>query len=133
MFIGTSKEKFHFHNTLLCLVQAMQGRNITVDLRNDSCVCGKVASVDGYMNISFSNAVYCDPQGNEYQFDDLFLQGRNIRYVHIPETDSMLSTIQNAIGRGKRPKPDRKDVKKSRKVQKAMKQHMETVALLDMK
>lgn len=45
----------------------------------------------------------------------------------------MLSTIQNAIGRGKRPKPDRKDVKKSRKVQKAMKQHMETVALLDMK
>lgn len=44
-----------------------------------------------YMNISFSNAVYCDPQGNEYQFDDLFLQGRNIRYVHIPETVSITS------------------------------------------
>ncbi|XP_022819947.1 U7 snRNA-associated Sm-like protein LSm10 [Spodoptera litura] len=133
MFIGTSKEKFKFHNTLLCLVQAMQGKNITVDLRNDSCICGQVAGVDGYMNISFSNAVYCDPQGNEYHFDNLFLQGRNIRYVHIPETDSMLSTIQNEIGRGKRPKPDRREMKNSRKVQKAMKQHMETVALLEMK
>ena len=42
-----------------------------------------------YMNISFSNAVYCDPQGNEYYFESLFLHGRNIRYVHIPETVSI--------------------------------------------
>ncbi|CAH0699037.1 unnamed protein product [Spodoptera exigua] len=132
MFIGTAKEKFKFHNTLLCLVQAMQGKNITVDLRNDSCICGRVASVDGFMNITFGNAVYCDPQGNEYQFDDLFLQGRNIRYVHIPETDSILSTIQKEIGRGKKSKPDRNDIKNSRKVKKAMKQHMETVASLEM-
>lgn len=42
-----------------------------------------------FMNISFSNAVYCDPQGNEYYFESLFLQARNIRYVHIPETVSI--------------------------------------------
>lgn len=47
MFIGTSKEKFFYHNTLLCLVRAMQGHNITVDLRNDSYICGHVENVDG--------------------------------------------------------------------------------------
>lgn len=46
-----------------------------------------------YMNISFSNAVYCDPQGNEYLFVNLFVQGRNIRYVHIPETVSILPLL----------------------------------------
>lgn len=42
-----------------------------------------------YMNMSFTNAVLCDPQGNEYHFDQLFVQARNIRYVHIPETVSI--------------------------------------------
>lgn len=37
------------------------------------------------MNISFTNAIYCDPQGNEYTFENLFIQSRNIRYVHVPE------------------------------------------------
>ena len=45
------------------------------------------------MNISFSNAVYCDPQGNEYSFENLFIQARNIRYVHVPETVSILPLI----------------------------------------
>lgn len=47
VFIGTGREKFFFHNTLLCLVKAMQGHNITVDLRNDSYICGRVETVDG--------------------------------------------------------------------------------------
>lgn len=48
MFVGSKKEIFHYHNTLLCLVRGMQGQNITVDLRNsDSYVCGHVDSVDG--------------------------------------------------------------------------------------
>lgn len=47
MFAGTSKERFLYHNTLLCLVKALQGKNITVDLRNDSYLCGTISSVDG--------------------------------------------------------------------------------------
>ncbi|KOB73082.1 U7 snRNA-associated Sm-like protein LSm10 [Operophtera brumata] len=133
MFVGTSKEKFFYHNTLLCLVKALQGKNITVDLRNDSYVCGFISSVDGYMNISFTNAIYCDPQGNEYAFENLFIQSRNIRYVHVPEevrTISMLATIRHELGYDKEVKP-KKPVQKSRKAKKALQQHMQTVALLD--
>lgn len=44
-----------------------------------------------YMNISFLNAVYCDSQGNEFAFENLFIQGRNIRYIHIPDNVSRFS------------------------------------------
>lgn len=46
-FTGTSREKFFYHNTLLCLVKALEGKNITLDLRNDSYICGLVSTVDG--------------------------------------------------------------------------------------
>lgn len=46
-FVGTSKEKFFYYNTLLCLVKSLQNKHITVDLRNDSYVCGELAIVDG--------------------------------------------------------------------------------------
>lgn len=51
IFVGFSKEKFFYHNTLLCLVKSLQGQNITVDLRNDAYVCGNALSVDGLVKI----------------------------------------------------------------------------------
>nr|XP_053601676.1 U7 snRNA-associated Sm-like protein LSm10 [Plodia interpunctella] len=132
MFVGTSKEKFSYHNTLLCLVRALQGKNVTIDLRNDAYVCGNITNVDGYMNVSLSNAVYCDPQGNEFKFENLFVQGRNIRYVQIPETMSMLATIKKELAGHKKHVPDKKPIEKSRKAKKALQQHLETVASLDL-
>ncbi|CAK1548547.1 unnamed protein product [Leptosia nina] len=132
MFIGVAKEKFHYHNTLLCLVRSLQKVNITIDLRNDSYVCGELELVDGFMNLSLLKAVYCDPQGNEYYFENIFLQGRNIRYIHIPESMNIISTIKQEL-RCNKPKPKEKATMKSRKVQKARRQHMQTVAELQMK
>ncbi|KAL4705018.1 hypothetical protein ACJJTC_009806 [Scirpophaga incertulas] len=129
LFVGTKKEKFFYHNTLLCLVKALQGQNTAIDLRNDSYVCGLISTVDGYMNLSLSNAIYCDPQGNEFSFENLFIQARNIRYVHVPESASILSTIKSELNKSP-PEPDKKPIKKSRKAQKAYKQHMQTVASL---
>ncbi|CAB3248497.1 unnamed protein product [Arctia plantaginis] len=86
--------------------------------------------VDGYMNLSFTNVVYCDPQGNEFFFENMFIQGRNIRYVHIPETTSIVSTINKELSSSKKPVANKKGVNESRKVKKALKQHLETVASL---
>ncbi|XP_059049209.1 U7 snRNA-associated Sm-like protein LSm10 [Achroia grisella] len=131
MFVGFAKERFLYHNTLLCLVKALQDKNITLDLRNDSYVCGQIITVDGYMNISLCSAVYCDPQGNEFFFDNLFIQGRNIRYVHIPENMSMVATIKNELNKNKKG-PVKNPIVKSRKNTKALHQHMQTVASLDL-
>lgn len=43
-----------------------------------------------FMNVKLNDAVYCDPQGNEYKLEQLYVKSRNIRYVHIPESVSTL-------------------------------------------
>ncbi|CAG9783013.1 unnamed protein product [Diatraea saccharalis] len=128
MFVGNAKEKFFYHNTLLCLVKALQDQSTVIDLRNDSYVCGIISSVDGFMNISMSNVVYCDSQGNEYSFENMFIHARNIRYVHVPQTFSILTTIRNELTKTKQKIIPKKPVEKSRKAKKALKLHMETVA-----
>ncbi|CAG4922575.1 unnamed protein product [Colias eurytheme] len=130
MFVGYSIERFMYHNTLLCLVRSLEDKKITIDLRNDTYVCGELVSVDGYMNISLNKAVYCDPQGNEYFFENLFVQARNIRYIHIPESVSIISSIKQEL-RCNKQTPKENPTAKSRKVQKAQKQHMEIVASLN--
>lgn len=47
VFKGTSRERFFYHNTLLSLVNSLQSKKITLDVRNDAYVCGEVDSVDG--------------------------------------------------------------------------------------
>ncbi|CAH2068604.1 unnamed protein product, partial [Iphiclides podalirius] len=98
-------------------------------MRNDAYVCGIALSVDGYMNISFSNAVYCDSQGNEFYFENIFVQSRNIRYVHIPENISILTNIKNEVSKDIKRVP-KKPTEKSRKATKALQQHMQVVASL---
>lgn len=43
------KDRYLLHNTLLCLIRTLQGKNLTVDLRNDTYVCGTLSLVDGYV------------------------------------------------------------------------------------
>jgi hypothetical protein len=47
MALVSKREKFNLFNGLLCLVQSLEGKYTTVDLRNESCVTGKIEQVDG--------------------------------------------------------------------------------------
>lgn len=38
------------------------------------------------MNITMTNVVFINQQGNMQPFDCLLIQARNIRYIHIPES-----------------------------------------------
>lgn len=49
MALVSRREKFFLINGLVCLVQGLEGRCTTVDLRNESCVTGKIEQVDGYV------------------------------------------------------------------------------------
>ncbi|KAJ9595254.1 hypothetical protein L9F63_013442 [Diploptera punctata] len=85
MAFTSRREKFNIYNGLVCLAQGIEGSYTTVDLRNESCVTGKIEQVDGYMNIMMSDAVFVDTRGVEFPFDSFFIQARNVRYIHIPQ------------------------------------------------
>ncbi|XP_048006153.1 U7 snRNA-associated Sm-like protein LSm10 isoform X2 [Leguminivora glycinivorella] len=83
------------------------------------------------MNISFGTSVFVDSKGNEFAYDNLFIQGRNIRHVHIPENMAARDAIKTELGKvAPKPRNQNEQVRKSRKAKKALKLHMETVARL---
>ncbi|PSN49172.1 hypothetical protein C0J52_10149 [Blattella germanica] len=79
------QDKFKLFNGLVCLAQGLEGKYTTVDLRNESCVTGKISQVDAQMNVVMSEAVFIDARGSEFPFDSFFIHARNIRYIHIPQ------------------------------------------------
>lgn len=60
---GTKKEKHLYYNTLACLAKALEGYYTVVDLRNEACITGKIAQVDGYMNLQMEDVVFYNPRG----------------------------------------------------------------------
>uniref|UniRef100_A0A8C4DJ85 LSM10, U7 small nuclear RNA associated n=1 Tax=Dicentrarchus labrax TaxID=13489 RepID=A0A8C4DJ85_DICLA len=86
-------------NSMVVLLQGLQGQVTTVDLKNESTARGRVVNVDAFMNIRLDNVLYRDRRGQLTQLQDLFITGRNVRYVHIPDNVDIMKTIQSQLAR----------------------------------
>ncbi|CAH2221903.1 U7 snRNA-associated Sm LSm10 [Pelobates cultripes] len=112
------KERTIAENSMVILLQGLHGYVTTVDLRDESTARGTITNVDAFMNIRLANVTYKDRQGKEAKLDDLFVTGRNVRYVHIPEEVDIIRTIEEQLqkiqsirgfgGKGRKEFPTRK-------------------------
>nr|XP_020453255.1 U7 snRNA-associated Sm-like protein LSm10 isoform X2 [Monopterus albus] len=93
------RERTIAENSMVVLLQGLQGEVTTVDLRNESTARGRVVNVDAFMNIRLEEVVYRDWRGNDTQMQDLFITGRNVRYVHIPDHMDITKTIQSQLAK----------------------------------
>ncbi|XP_041665349.1 U7 snRNA-associated Sm-like protein LSm10 [Cheilinus undulatus] len=93
------RERTIAENSMVVLLQGLQGEVTTVDLRNESSARGRVVSVDAFMNIRLKDVVYRDGRGQVTQLQDLFITGRNIRYVHIPDHMDIMKTIESQLAK----------------------------------
>lgn len=59
----SKEDKFFFYNTLTGLVKGLEGQYTTIDLRNESCVTGKITFIDGQMNVEMEDVVFYDAKG----------------------------------------------------------------------
>ncbi|KAG9492872.1 U7 snRNA-associated Sm-like protein LSm10 [Eleutherodactylus coqui] len=91
------KERTIAENSLVILLQGLHGLVTTVDLRNESSARGTILNVDSFMNIRLKKVIYTDRHGQEAKLDDLFVTGRNVRYVHIPEDVDIIHTIEQQL------------------------------------
>lgn len=94
--MDTAKEKFFLMNTMLCLLKCVEGKRTTVELRDEKEITGEVTKVDGYMNITMHNVTYKSPAGTK-RFDSFFVNGKSIRYVHIPDDINMKTAMESKI------------------------------------
>ncbi|XP_050924156.1 U7 snRNA-associated Sm-like protein LSm10 [Lates calcarifer] len=84
---------------MVVLLQGLQGEVTTVDLRNESTARGRVVNVDAFMNVRLEDVLYRDWRGQVTRLQDLFITGRNIRYVHIPDHVDIMKTIQSQLAK----------------------------------
>ncbi|XP_067125863.1 U7 snRNA-associated Sm-like protein LSm10 [Centruroides vittatus] len=91
------REKARSCKTLVCLLQALTGKITTVELRNECAITGRIDSVDGYMNIHMSEVIFNGPSGEQRAFSSFFIQGKQIRFVQIPDEVNIIQAIQNQL------------------------------------
>ena len=93
----TMREKARTINSLICLLHGLNGRFTKVELRNETCVSGRIVSVDDEMNISLTAVRFRNVSGQETRFEYFYIKGKNVRYIHIPDDIDVLKTIQSHI------------------------------------
>lgn len=97
--ISSIRERTIAENSMVVLLQGLQGEVTTVDLKNESTARGRVVNVDAFMNIRLEDVLYRDRRGQVTQLQDLFITGRNVRYVHIPDHVDIMKTIQSQLAK----------------------------------
>ncbi|XP_041823288.1 U7 snRNA-associated Sm-like protein LSm10 [Melanotaenia boesemani] len=97
--VNSIRERTIAENSIVVLLQGLQGEVTTVDLRNESWARGRVVNVDAFMNIRLEEVLYQDRRGQRTQLQELFITGRNVRYVHIPDHVDIMKTIQNQLAK----------------------------------
>ena len=89
------------YRTLGVLCQAMVGLTIVLELKNDTEVTGVVFESDQDMNMTLSGAnrgVRCvNPRGVVSSHDEMFVAGRMIRYIHVPDEVEIASMLTNHV------------------------------------
>lgn len=93
------RERTIAENSMVVLLQGLQGQVTTVDLRNESVARGRVVNVDAFMNIRLEEVLYRDRRGQLTKLQDLFITGRNVRYVHIPDHMDIMKTMQTQLAK----------------------------------
>lgn len=97
--VNSIRERTITENSMVILLQGLQGEVTTVDLRNESTARGRVVNVDAFMNVRLEDVLYRDRLGQLTQLQDLFITGRNIRYIHIPDHMDIMKTIESQLAK----------------------------------
>ena len=80
----------------VCLLAALQGQYVTVELKNDSEVYGKIDLVDSRMNIEMSDVKLklSSSSLSSENYNSYALNGNLIRYVHIPRSIDIKESVK---------------------------------------
>ncbi|XP_053974853.1 U7 snRNA-associated Sm-like protein LSm10 [Hylaeus anthracinus] len=131
MDLESKGERYILFNSLSILLKAVENERTTVDLRNEASVYGTVEHADAQMNIVMRNCVFTDPRGDSYNYDLLFVQARNIRFVHIPPEIRIIPAIKEQLRHLYNQKKIVKDDKRTFKMKRSEQRQQEGRAMVE--
>jgi small nuclear ribonucleoprotein (snRNP)-like protein len=87
--------------TLACILQALEGSKVVVELRRDTILRGVLMVCDGAMNLQMTDVTLQPLQGEAKKLEYLHVRSRQVRYVHLPASVDVSTVVQNARRRGR--------------------------------
>jgi small nuclear ribonucleoprotein (snRNP)-like protein len=79
--------------TLVVFLQALVGQRVKVDLRTEVQLTGRLDGVDNDMTLRMSTLIVTSPEGERTRKERLLVPGKQVRYVHIPDSVDISKTM----------------------------------------
>ncbi|KAG6622647.1 U7 snRNA-associated Sm-like protein LSm10 [Phytophthora cinnamomi] len=80
--------------SLLLLLKSFVGLRVRIDLKNDSVLEGVVQEVVQDMDFTLLDACETKPNGTKLMLDEVFVMGKTVLYVHIPDRINISQHLQ---------------------------------------
>jgi small nuclear ribonucleoprotein (snRNP)-like protein len=85
------------------ILHELRGMQVTIGLRDDATVCGVIEEADDAMNTTLSDVKLTPSDGGApIGYSLLYVRGRQVRWLNIPDEVDVLSTLQQRDARGLR-------------------------------
>ncbi|BFZ07890.1 hypothetical protein BsWGS_10929 [Bradybaena similaris] len=88
------RSKHFYYNSMVCLLKAMEGIDITIEMRDFVVVSGKLDFAEATMNLSMSNVTLTNLKGSIRYFLKFYVKGRYIQYVMIPDAVDITKAME---------------------------------------
>ncbi|RLN52334.1 hypothetical protein BBJ29_004827 [Phytophthora kernoviae] len=92
--VSKHKKKQHKPRSLLLLLKSFVGLRVRIDLKNDSMLEGVVQEVVQDMDFTLLDVCETKPNGATQQLDEVFVMGKTVLYVHIPDRINITQHLQ---------------------------------------
>jgi small nuclear ribonucleoprotein (snRNP)-like protein len=81
--------------------KTLEGKEVTVELKNSLMIRGVLHSVDQFLNCKLSDISVVDPDKHPHlsSMKNIFIRGSVVRYVHIGASDVDIALLQDATRR----------------------------------
>eukprot|EP00903_Cladosiphon_okamuranus_P020897 g19190.t1 len=77
----------------------MRGNKVVVEMKNDTEISGVLEETDRSMNLSMVDVRQTSPDGSVKKMNIAVVQGKMIRYVHIPDEVDAIRNLQDHMRR----------------------------------
>ncbi|KAI9996768.1 hypothetical protein PInf_000030 [Phytophthora infestans] len=95
--LAKPKRKRRKPRSLLLLLKSFVGLRVRIDLKNDSVLEGVVQEVVQDMDFTLLDACETKPNGTTLMLDEVFVMGKTVLYVHIPDRINITQHLQQYV------------------------------------
>lgn len=89
-----SEERFLATNTLTVFLKGLTGKQVQVEMKNETVASGTLSYVDGYGNMTLTDARITTVHGQTSTVPLCVLKNKSMRYVHPPDGEKPAKVIK---------------------------------------